>query len=140
MVNLRTMPQDLVYPKRLSDPEWKKAEKAVNVSATGLGEKLRKAEAAVKALSAHLKTRKDCAKVVTLAQAAIAAANAASSHAHKMGFKHDVNSPAGKTIGDFRHRLSRLASELEPLLKVRKEDEIADKADRVADRVKSIIG
>lgn len=130
----------LSFPKRLSDPEWKKTEKAHKIAATGVGETLRKAEKSVKALSDQLKLNKDHAKVIALAKTAVADCKASGDHLHKTGGKYSTNKPAHDAIFDYRHLMNRLASELEPLTKLTARDDIADKADRVADRVKSIVG
>lgn len=66
----------LVYPKALTDPEWKKMEKEAKVSATGVGQTLRTLENAVKAVNAELNGKRDPAKLAALyksAQTAVAA-------------------------------------------------------------------
>ncbi|MBL8295463.1 MAG: hypothetical protein JNN08_26695 [Bryobacterales bacterium] len=130
----------LSFPKRLSDPEWKKAEKAHKIAATGVGETLPTAEKSVKALSDQLKLNKDHAKVIALAKTAVADCGASGTHLNKTASKYSTNKPAYDAILDFEHLMNRLASELESLTKLMPHDDIADKADRVADRVKSIIG
>lgn len=129
----------LTYPKRLTDPEWKKTEKAHKIAATGVGETLRKAEKSVKALSDQLKLKKDHAKVVALAKTAVADCKASGSLLNQTAAKYSAKG-AKDAILDYRHLINRLGSELEPLTKLTDRDDIGDKADRVADRVKTIIG
>lgn len=133
------MPTILSYPKRLTDPEWKKTEKTHKIAATGVGETLRKAEKSVKALSDQLKLNKDHAKVVALAKTAVADCKASGALLNQVVSKYK-DQGAKDAIFDYRHRINRLASELEALTKLTDRDDIADKGDRVAERVKTIVG
>lgn len=66
----------LVYPKALTDPEWKKLEKEAKVSATGVGQTLRTLENAVKAVNAELNGKRDPGHLDNLYKTAKTAASA----------------------------------------------------------------
>jgi hypothetical protein len=67
----------LSYPKQLTDPIWKKVEKAAGVSGTGVGETLRAAETAFKTLG----TGMDAAQKGTKTAASVKPARAAAATA-----------------------------------------------------------
>jgi len=64
----------LTYPKQLTDPIWKKVEKAAGVSGTGVGETLRAAETAFKTLGTGMDAAEKGTKTAVSVKPARAAA------------------------------------------------------------------
>jgi hypothetical protein len=95
---------ELYYPKKFTDPEWKKEEKRIKVSATGIGKALRDLEKAVGAVNAQVKGKavippKDFPKIQALYKASADAGGKAL--AAITGQKVTKGSEAEKYLGTF---------------------------------------
>lgn len=97
----------LVYPKALTDPEWKKLEKEAKVSATGVGQTLRTLESAVKAINTELNGKRDPAKLATLYKTANTAVTASRTLVFKVeaDAKNKKNDKAVKLLDGFSSKV-----------------------------------
>ena len=107
----------LNYPKKYTDPEWKKAEKTIKVSATGIGETLRTLETAVKAASTALdhKTNLQTIEKIVLAAAAATKKPYDTMSAAAAKAKKAKNAAAVEYIDDLAFAVRRYGHELESL-------------------------
>ncbi len=108
----------LTFPKILSDPEWKKTEKAGGVSATGVGQTLRDAETLYKKLDVSLesaKQHKTDAKQAKPSKDATVAAIEKSVKTLDGVLTKVKDDKKRKILADFRWKLNRFGSELKSL-------------------------
>jgi hypothetical protein len=108
----------MVFPKVLSDPEWKKTEKAGGVSATGVGQTLREVETLYKKLDAGIEAAKQHntdAKQAKPAKDATVAAIEKSVKTLDAVITKVKDAKKKQIITDFRFKLNRFGSELKNL-------------------------
>lgn len=104
-------------PKSFTDDEWKKKEKEIKVSATGIGKTLRDLDGAVKAINAELAGKKDPAKLTPLYKAAETKAKA-SGTVIKKAWDDAVkkkNKAAGDYLASLHHNMGRYEYSLKSL-------------------------
>jgi len=111
------MPAKFDLPKSFTDDEWKKKEKEIKVSATGIGKTLRDLDTAIKAVNAELAGKKDPAKLTTLYKAAEAKAKASSTVINTaLGEAvKKKNKAASDYLASFRHNMDRYETALKSL-------------------------
>ena len=102
----------LVYPKAFTDPEWKKTEKKIKVSDTGVGKTLRDLQKVIVAINSELGGGKDVKKLATLLKTAKAATKKSEDAIRDQSRKEKSGSPAQKYLGDFAWKMSAYGTEL----------------------------
>ncbi len=104
-------------PKSFEDAEWKKKEKEIKVSDTGIGKTLRELEAAVKAINAELAGHKDPAKLATLYKAAEGKAKASTTviNTARGAASKKKNQAASDYLLSFSRNMGRYESALQNL-------------------------
>jgi hypothetical protein len=107
------MGMQLSYPKAFSDAEWKKSEKQIKVSATGVGKTLRDLQKAVQAINSELAGGQDAKKLVLLFKAANVIAKKSYEAISDQWRQAAKGSAAEKYLVDFRFKMGRYQSELE---------------------------
>jgi len=127
------------YPKQLTDPIWKKVEKAAGVSGTGVGETLRAAENAFKPLATGLdaadKGTKTAASVKP-AQAAAAAALHKSEQQVKKSYAKVKDAKKKDLLFAYERLLRQIAGEIENMDLDRHNDAASYAIDRFNSRAK----
>lgn len=104
----------LNYPNALTDVEWKKAEKQLKISDTGVGKTLRDLEKAHKGLDQAVQAMKagkaDVAKVTPVKTSTVAAAKKAHEALNKT-YTEWVTKKKPKPATDFLFKMQRLADD-----------------------------
>jgi hypothetical protein len=129
----------LSYPKQLTDPIWKKVEKAAGVSGTGVGETLRKAETAFKTLSTGMdaahKGTKPAASVKPARTAAAAALRKSEQLVQKTHSKV-TDQKKKDLLRAYQRLIDDIAGEIEKMDLDRRHDAAELAIDRFNDRAK----
>lgn len=127
------------YPECFTDPEWKKLEKELKISATGVGKTLRDLEKAVSVADAGVQAlsqkKTTAARVVPAMKVVADAAKKASNTVHAVKVKDPA---AREKLNHLEWQLGDYVSELEHLNL--NDDDLEYAVDRVNRRVKSRIG